>query len=552
VNRSAVVDVSMREHPVSQPVDHPEVRVIVVGRTDLEASLRRDPRIELVRARTTLQAIGELSNPREDPAARESIVLVSADSHPGTDARRFITAVRLVDPGARVLLVTSPDSAIDARAYDGVLDPSLSSEAVREILRRLPAPHSSFERHDRAGAIAAAAPINVAAKTSVTLAQASGQPTGMSAPLPHSALPLVPPGDGASGPRSARITGPYTTTATGDDADTFSGFGLPGQGGPAGTTGQTAAEVIAAASNVGQDLSLEMALVQAALLGRDVLDLAMQVLRLRFALAGAGQPLAEQVVFVAFDAGEPAAEAVRAEVRHRDRIFGWLVGPLSVPVVVLPVLQSQADWLACWLAMAHQHAELRRAALVDDLTGAWNRRYFERFLAQAIERAQMQRHTLSVLVFDIDNFKFYNDKYGHAAGDDILKEAVRLLQSVIRTSDRVCRIGGDEFAVVFYEPAGPREQGSRPPETINIITDRFQKQIAEARFPKLGLAAPGRLTVSGGLSTYPWDGRGVDELLEVADARAMQAKRTGKGRITLGPQLDDREGKDGTGGKSVL
>lgn len=551
MNRSAVADVSMREPPVSQPTDHPEVRMILVGRTDLEASLRRDLRIELVRVRTTLQAIGELSDPREGPSARESIVLVSADSHPGSDARRFITAVRLVDPAARVLLVISPEVAIDARAYDGVLDPSLSSEAVREVLRRLPAPQSSFERLDRAARpVAGDAAEGTTASTSLKSAHASPQPAGT--PTPNRPLPLAPADGGAHNPPSARITGPYTIGTADDDSDTLSGFGLPGQAALPVTTGQTAADVIAAASNLGQDLSLEMALVQAALLGRDVLDLAMQVLRLRFALAGAGQLLAEQVVFVAFDAGEPAAAAVRAEVRHRDRIFGWLVGPLGVPVVVLPVLQSQADWLACWLAMAHQHAELRRAALVDDLTGAWNRRYFERFLAQAIDRAQTQRHTLSVLVFDIDNFKFYNDKYGHAAGDDILKEAVRLLQSVIRTSDRVCRIGGDEFAVVFYEPAGPREQGSRPPETISIITDRFQKQIAEARFPKLGLAAPGRLTVSGGLSTYPWDGRGVDELLEVADARAMQAKRTGKGRITLGPQPEDREGKEGSGGKSVL
>jgi len=67
---------------------------------------------------------------------------------------------------------------------------------------------------------------------------------------------------------------------------------------------------------------------------------------------------------------------------------------------------------------------------------------------------------VTVMVFDIDDFKTYNDQYGHEAGDDILREAVRLLRSVIRPSDRVCRIGGDEFAVISYEPSGPRQEGS--------------------------------------------------------------------------------------------
>jgi diguanylate cyclase (GGDEF)-like protein len=288
----------------------------------------------------------------------------------------------------------------------------------------------------------------------------------------------------------------------------------------------------------GVDVSLDTALVQAALVGRDVLAPAMQVLRAHLGNSGLGAQAAEHVVFVPAEAGEPTG-GVRAEVRHRERIFGWLAGPLTLPVLLLPVLQNQADWLACWLALSHQQLELRRAALVDDLTGAWNRRYFERFLQAAIERAQGQRHTLSVLVIDIDNFKYFNDRFGHAAGDEILKETVRLLKSVIRSGDRVCRIGGDELAVVFYEPSGPRESGSKPLESIEQITARFQKQIAEARFPKLGPQAPGKLTVSGGLATYPWDGRTVAELVAHADDLAMSTKRAGKNKITFGPHAGE-------------
>jgi diguanylate cyclase (GGDEF)-like protein len=173
--------------------------------------------------------------------------------------------------------------------------------------------------------------------------------------------------------------------------------------------------------------------------------------------------------------------------------------------------------------------------MVDDLTGAFNRRYFDRFMAAALAQAKRDRHALTLMVFDLDDFKSYNDRWGHPAGDDILRETVRLLRSVIRPSDRVCRIGGDEFAVVFYEPTGPRDPGSRPPDDPHRIAQRFQQQIREHRFPKLGGCAPGSLTVSAGIATYPWDGRTPAELVLRADQLALESKRAGKNAITMGP-----------------
>ena len=139
------------------------------------------------------------------------------------------------------------------------------------------------------------------------------------------------------------------------------------------------------------------------------------------------------------------------------------------------------------------------------------------------------------MVFDIDSFKHYNDTYGHSAGDAILSETVSLLKSVIRPSDRVCRVGGDEFAVIFYEPTGPREAGSKPLESIYQIACRFQHQICNHRFPKLGTEALGTLTISGGLASFPWDGHDAASLLDAADRCAMESKRQGKNAITLGP-----------------
>jgi len=273
------------------------------------------------------------------------------------------------------------------------------------------------------------------------------------------------------------------------------------------------------------DLADDLALVQAALVGRDVLAPALELMRNRSG--------ADDLIFVPSEQPSDAPGITCVEVRHRDTVFGQLASSK----VLAKSLQPHADWLGCWLKLAQQQAELRRAALVDDLTGAWNRRYFERFMQSAIERAGRERQTLSLMVFDIDNFKHYNDKYGHAAGDEILKQTVGLLKSTIRTSDRVCRIGGDEFVVVFYEPSGPRDPSSRPPEHIWQIASRFQRQISEAKFPKLGSEAKGRLTVSAGLATYPWDGRSADELLDFADKLAMESKRLGKDKIIMGPDL---------------
>jgi diguanylate cyclase (GGDEF)-like protein len=143
------------------------------------------------------------------------------------------------------------------------------------------------------------------------------------------------------------------------------------------------------------------------------------------------------------------------------------------------------------------------------------------------------------MVFDIDNFKSYNDNFGHEAGDEVLRETVLLLNSVIRQGDRVCRIGGDEFAVVFADPEGPRKPDLRGagamPESVEAIAKRFQDQICKMRFPKLGEQAPGPLSISAGLATFPWDGSDPVALLRHADQLALESKRRGKNAITLGP-----------------
>ncbi len=212
-----------------------------------------------------------------------------------------------------------------------------------------------------------------------------------------------------------------------------------------------------------------------------------------------------------------------------------MIGTLVTGMAAGRELAPWARWLGQWLTLDHAYRSYRAMAFRDDLTGSWNRRYFARFLGEVLPVAARRRRPVTVMVLDIDDFKRYNDEFGHEAGDVILRETVSLLNSVIRTCDRVCRIGGDEFAVVFADLDLPRAAGSNHPESVETIALRFQEQIRAMRFPKLGLEAPGTLSISAGLSSYPWDGLDACTLLRLADQRAIESKRKGKNHITFGP-----------------
>ena len=225
------------------------------------------------------------------------------------------------------------------------------------------------------------------------------------------------------------------------------------------------------------------------------------------------------------------------ELRYGPRCYGML----SSGVAAVRQLRPWGEWLARWMALDQGYRDYRTMAYRDEITGAWNRRFYDVFMKGTLQKAARSRRTVTVLVFDIDDFKRYNDDFGHEAGDEVLRETVRLLESVIRSGDRVCRIGGDEFVVIFADPEGPREPGSNPPETVEVIATRFQDQVCRMRFPKLGLDAPGTLSISGGLASFPWDGTDAATLLRHADQLALQSKRNGKNVITFGPGVEGRK-----------
>jgi GGDEF domain-containing protein/DNA-binding response OmpR family regulator len=209
--------------------------------------------------------------------------------------------------------------------------------------------------------------------------------------------------------------------------------------------------------------------------------------------------------------------------------------------IAIEFLSDLAGNFAKVQVIHERNSGLQRLATTDDLTGIANGRYFRHFLNQIVEKARVGRFLVTLFLFDIDNFKRYNDQYGHAVGDEILRQTAHLMRRCVRDHDLVARISGDEFAVVFWDKEGPRlprepKPGSnnRTPAGPQVILDRFRRLLATQDFPGLGPGGMGCLTISGGLAVYPYDAQDINKLVEAADQQLMfGAKRSGRNSIHL-------------------
>ncbi|MBX3407113.1 MAG: GGDEF domain-containing protein [Phycisphaeraceae bacterium] len=552
------------------------VRVVLVGASELERPLRRVPGMELIRAREPLGALGEVGNPIDAESPLSTVVVVAPGAVTAERAENFAAGVRRIDGAARVLNI----GTYALRGFDAALPETAEDLAPLDLLSRLTGIEQSrrIESADTVDIDADPATVSeevppigespseeceesaAATMPEETAAPTETEPSALATSLnghepghveepvseDRSSLGLAPEPDEAASPPSTHYSAFEATEgiaaaakaeeplhgSTPDEAVAVVESAEAAHAeAPAGAARDTPTDSV-----VREELSPSPAaapggpadaerVVQALLHGQDPIEAVMAPLRERIGVPNAA--------FVPAREGEdimPPTGGV--PVRFGDRTLGHLVAP-RVP---RDVVEAEAAQLGVWIALSTQHQQLKAAAFADELTGAWNRRYFARFLSAALEKGRALRRPVTLLYFDIDDFKVYNDKYGHAAGDEILVEVVKLLRSVIRPTDRVCRVGGDEFVVVFFDPDGPRDRSKeQAPDDIMPIARRFQQQVCEHRFPKLAEEARGTLTVSGGMASFPWDGHDVQTLLDRADELALQSKRAGKNAITLGP-----------------
>jgi diguanylate cyclase (GGDEF)-like protein len=168
--------------------------------------------------------------------------------------------------------------------------------------------------------------------------------------------------------------------------------------------------------------------------------------------------------------------------------------------------------------------DLRKISITDPLTDLYNRRFFQDRISEEIERARRHSHSVSLIMLDIDNFKNYNDTYGHLAGDEALRLTAGIIKNSVRNIDLVARYGGEEFAVILpvTEILAARD-----------IAERIRSGVASRYFPDDALRAAVKLTASLGIASFPQQADTMLELIGNADKALYMAKITGKNRVAL-------------------
>jgi len=174
-------------------------------------------------------------------------------------------------------------------------------------------------------------------------------------------------------------------------------------------------------------------------------------------------------------------------------------------------------------ALLKSQALLREQSVRDHLTGLFNRRYMEETLERELLRAARKQLSLGVIMLDVDNLKRFNDIWGHAAGDEALRELGGLLLRQIRGEDIACRYGGDEFIIVL--PDASLEVTRERAEMICEYAEQFHLYVEGQ-----SLAA---VTLSLGVAVFPEHGATSTAILRAVDAALYRAKHEGRGRVVM-------------------
>lgn len=172
--------------------------------------------------------------------------------------------------------------------------------------------------------------------------------------------------------------------------------------------------------------------------------------------------------------------------------------------------------------LMEQKEDSERKAIMDQLTGCFNRRYFETRMDEELNLAKRFRNKMCLIMFDIDHFKKVNDTYGHQAGDTVLIEVAAAAKGCLRGADYLCRYGGEEFAVIMPETSV---------DEAHEVAERMRKQMEEHAF--YGGNTLINITISLGIAEYPEHAIIKEKLIESADAALYAAKHGGRNNTKI-------------------
>ena len=200
---------------------------------------------------------------------------------------------------------------------------------------------------------------------------------------------------------------------------------------------------------------------------------------------------------------------------------------------LMPVIATSGFLLMCGERM---NKDLARLATVDPLTGVFNRRTMTELANREIAASKRHGRPLSLLILDIDHFKNINDQFGHEAGDLALVRFVQLLAEMMRETDVLARIGGEEFAMILPDASE---------SSALALAERVRQRLSDSGFVVSGWPVP--LQASIGVGTLGPDISNLEALLREADRAMYQAKRAGRNRIVAASSLHEQPGLNFTG-----
>jgi diguanylate cyclase (GGDEF)-like protein len=182
-----------------------------------------------------------------------------------------------------------------------------------------------------------------------------------------------------------------------------------------------------------------------------------------------------------------------------------------------------ADQVGIAVQNARLHEQTVALSITDPLTGVPNRRHLFQQLEAELARARRFGTPLSMVMIDIDHFKHLNDAAGHSAGDDVLRQVCKLMRKSLRKVDTLARYGGEEFVVLL--PQITREEAFE-------VAEKLRRGIAEGNVEHGATQPGGRVTISVGVATLPFDATEQAKLVDCADSALYASKRGGRNRVT--------------------